>query len=1274
MAVRQSRLWVRVWIGMVCGVWVLTLTSWAVNPSAVAKLDKVVLQLRWRHQFQFAGYYAAKALGYYREAGLDVEIRQAQPGQDVIEEILVDRAQYGVTGPAMLVRYLQGEPIVVLGAIFQHSPSVLLARTDSGISKPQDLVGKRVMMERDWGAAEVLSMLRRENVAQEQVNLVETTYDIQALISGQVDVYNGYSTNEPFFLRQQGVGYVEIHPYSFGIDSYGDSLFTTQGEVAAHPARVAAFRKASFRGWQYAMTHPDEVIQILRAQYGCKKSEAHLHFEAEAMRGLIFPELIEIGHMNRSRWARVAQMYVSLGMAPERELDAFLYTPPTPGENYVWLWKAAVALLLVASVVGVCALGLLFFNLRLRRAVLARTREYREVNAALKKEVKENQRVQVALQENRRRYQSLFQDSPVALCEEDYSAVYDRLMQWREEYGKGLENFLRTHPKSAIGCIKLVRIVDANTKTYELFQVNSLVELNEKYTRFFVGETRKAALAGMFAMLQGGTRFQAETALKTIYGEKRTIVVEWRKAPGSSERYERLLVSYVDITHLKQIERELEHRIETAQAISHVSSHFVNADASLILQEITYALQVAGELTGADRARLFLFSDDERTITSVSEWCAPGIPSLQQVYQKLDVNGRVRQWFMLRMRNNLNVSILDVQNQVEISEEMRRHLLDNGICSLMASPMFFRGRLMGYLGFEATRKIRHWDAGDFLLLRVLAELFANALERAQVERALRISEERLEMALKNAQLGMFDYHVPSQEATVSAMWLNMLDLPAKTKNERVDISYWLGRVHAEDKEGLSALLEDMKTGRCDSMKYEYRLRTQSGKWKWVFCQGRVCERDELGQAVRIVGIHQDLTERKAAEAERLSLERNLQHAQKLESLGVLAGGIAHDFNNLLVGIIGNIDLGLSKIAADHEVVEYFGRAEKAAWRATELVTQILAYSGKGRVVVEQVHVNEVVEEIRRLLEASVSKKIDLRFHLAKSLPCIEGDRSQIHQVIMNLIINAAEAIGEDAGKITVTTARTYISGEMLDKEGFFGNSALTSGDYVQLTVQDSGCGMNAEMLARIFEPFYTTKFTGRGLGMAAVQGIVHAHNGAGRVRSTVGEGTVFEVYFPAISVQSETTPDPVTAEEPQIYSPQECPTILLVDDEIVVREVASEILQTVGFKVVLACDGKEAISVFRAMQQKAEDAPEIDCVVLDLTMPHMDGLETLQVLQSIAQEVPIIIASGYSEEEIAKRIQNKNVAGVIQKPYSARILREKIGEALRNSQDLKLAP
>ena len=204
MAVRQSRLWVRVWIGMVCGVWVLTLTSWAVNPSAVAKLDKVVLQLRWRHQFQFAGYYAAKAFGYYREAGLDVEIRQAQPGQDVIEEILVDRAQYGVTGPAMLVRYLQGEPIVVLGAIFQHSPSVLLARTDSGISKPQDLVGKRVMMERDWGAAEVLSMLRRENVALEQINLVETTYDIQALISGQVDVYNGYSTNEPFFFASAG--------------------------------------------------------------------------------------------------------------------------------------------------------------------------------------------------------------------------------------------------------------------------------------------------------------------------------------------------------------------------------------------------------------------------------------------------------------------------------------------------------------------------------------------------------------------------------------------------------------------------------------------------------------------------------------------------------------------------------------------------------------------------------------------------------------------------------------------------------------------------------------------------------------------------------------------------------------------------------------------------------------------------------------------------------------------------------------------------------------
>lgn len=347
----------------------------SVNNKAVAfdsEMSGVDFQLRWHHQFQFAGYYAAVEKGYYRDEGLDVRLHPAGPGITPVEEVLAGRAQYAESNSEILYARLQGKPVVALAAIFQHSPSVLLARKDAGINSPHDLIGKKIMLLNSQTDADFHAMFLHEGIKPDAIDIVPCSYDIADLISGKVAAFNSYLTNEPYLLKQNGIEYSVINPGTYGIDFYSDILFTTETEIKEHPERVEAFRRASLKGWHYAMSHPDEIIDLLINKYHVPKSREHLQFEAASMRSLILPDLIEIGHMNPGRWQRMADAFLDVGMGKKDfTLDGFIYAPD-PANQIEKLKKTIFLVSTVGGIVLFAASVLLCGWLRLKREIKLR--------------------------------------------------------------------------------------------------------------------------------------------------------------------------------------------------------------------------------------------------------------------------------------------------------------------------------------------------------------------------------------------------------------------------------------------------------------------------------------------------------------------------------------------------------------------------------------------------------------------------------------------------------------------------------------------------------------------------------------------------------------------------------------------------------------------------------------------------------------------------------------------------------------------------------------
>jgi PAS domain S-box-containing protein len=594
-----------------------------------------------------------------------------------------------------------------------------------------------------------------------------------------------------------------------------------------------------------------------------------------------------------------------------------------------------------------------------------------------------------------------------------------------------------------------------------------------------------------------------------------------------------------------------------------------------------------------------------------------------------------------------------------------RHLIERGRKELLAGHRYSaeirivtRDGEVRWLSDEARPQ---WDeshrrvetiygAGKDVTERKRAEEERAQLIREQVARAEAEAGEHRYRSLAEAipQIvwtarpdGYVDYH--------NRRWFEYTGL---TETDCATRDVWREAIHPDDADTWrDRWAQCLRTGAEFETQSRFR-RSSDGAYLWHLCRA-IPLRDSSGRIAKWFGTCTDIDDqRRSGEA--------MRQAQKLESIGLLAGGVAHDFNNLLTGILGNTSLALDELPGESRIRPMLENVLLASERAADLTRQLLAYSGKGRFFVQSSDISVLVREIASLIQSSIPKKVQLRMELARDLPMVEIDSAQIQQLIMNLVINGAEAIGEErTGVVLVKTLLRDVDDSYIARN-HFAVDAVAPGRYVAIQVRDNGCGMDDGVRSHIFDPFYTTKFTGRGLGLAAALGIVRGHKGGIRIESEPGRGTMFEVLLPAGA------PHEAESKAPEIERElRGAGAVLVVDDEDLVRNIARKALEHYGYTVLEAENGQVGVRLFR------QYADEICLVLLDMMMPVMGGEEALEEIRQIRPDVPVIASSGYSETVAKERFGGRGLAAFLQKPYSARVLAVHVKKAIDQERAIR---
>jgi PAS domain S-box-containing protein len=535
-----------------------------------------------------------------------------------------------------------------------------------------------------------------------------------------------------------------------------------------------------------------------------------------------------------------------------------------------------------------------------------------------------------------------------------------------------------------------------------------------------------------------------------------------------------------------------------------------------------------------------------------------------------------------------------------------------------------------------------------LAAETLAYAIDNAVGKARMQREIESQRAALE-ASEGRYRGLIAA-IPQMVWTASprgaieysnSRWVEYL---GELTDQRVEIG-WLPLMHADDRDRfLDAWLHGLASD--NAFQIEHRLKQRSdGSYRWHLSRA-VPIQDDHGRIVEWFGTSTDIEDQKRGEAA-------LQAKQKLESIGLLAGGIAHDFNNILTGILGWASLAADMLPRSHALQPALNSIVTSAERAAHLTGQMLAYAGKGRFLIEEIDFGTLVQSSCDLIKASIPKHVTIQLRVRSNLPAIDGDSSQLQQIAMNLVLNAAEAIPpETSGTVWVRVEALFLNQEVIRSLTALSGD-LSPGPFVFLEVKDTGVGMDAATRARIFDPFFTTKFTGRGLGLSAVQGILRSHKGAVQIESEPGKGSTFRVYIPA-----STAPARVKENPPVGKTTVGSGTVLVIDDEAIVRQTAKGILVRAGYHVLLAEGGEEALPILSAQRG------EIALILLDLSMPGMDGKQVMKLIRKLGIDAPILICSGYSESEVYTEFAGLDIAGVIAKPFAARMLALRVGAVL----------
>jgi len=514
-------------------------------------------------------------------------------------------------------------------------------------------------------------------------------------------------------------------------------------------------------------------------------------------------------------------------------------------------------------------------------------------------------------------------------------------------------------------------------------------------------------------------------------------------------------------------------------------------------------------------------------------------------------------------------------------------------------------------------------------------------------------EKELLLILEATTDGIWQWDLRDDKILLSQKFYAMLgyepgEFPA-------DFQTWQDMIHPADRECAVSIICDYIAGITLEYRNEFRMKAKCGEYRWIRAGGRIVERDDRGNAVRLIGNHQDITERKAEEEKRKFLEYQLQQAQRMEALGTLAGGIAHDFNNILSSLIGFTELAMRESRADKRL-HHLEQVMQASERAKNLTAQILDFSRREEAGKKPLDIRMIIKETLKLLKASLPATILIKPEMTTKPATVLADPTQIHQIMMNLGTNAAHAMREKGGVLQVQLSLI----EANQEEMALPDTGLKAGPYVRLKISDTGQGIDPANLDRIFHPFFTTKKQGEGtgLGLSVVYGIVKNHGGMISVKSSPGNGTAFTIYLPYI-----TTGMVAGDKEPSVPSPSGKERILFVDDESAIVDAAAQYLRSMGYDVIATTESLEALKIFHRRPDR------IDLVITDMTMPRLTGLELSMEILAIRPGLPIIICSGYNQLRQGKLLKQLGISYFVKKPITLADLNRRVRQVLDKQQE-----
>ncbi len=1187
--------------------------------SSPVYAEPVHVQLRWHHQFQFAGYYAAIEQGYYRKAGLEVILHEGAPGKTPIQEVLQGNSQYGEANSEVLLARLRGSPLVALASIFQHSPAVLLTRKDAGISSPEDLIGKRVMMMDPVIDADFVAMFNNEGINISGIKIIPSSYNIQDLVDGKVEAFNSYISNEPYFLKLQGIDYTILNPRNYGVDFYSDILFTTEQELQHHPERVKAFREATLEGWRYAMAHQQEIIDLLINTYHVAKPRAHLEYEAESMQTLIMPDLMEMGHMNPWRWKHIADTFIKAGMVEnDRLLQGFIYDPDPIADKKV--------LMKYAKFSGIVAIIASFFTLLVYLA-------YRSV----KRENSLRIQTEKALQRSEERFKTMFNQAPlgIALIDSLSGHIYTANPMFSKIIGKTLEemptiNWMNiSHPDGIEDYLNNMSLLNNREISYFNMQKRYLHPNGSViWTKMTIASVKVNAIESPrhLCMLEDITEhIKAENALRKSEDHLRSFydldliglaILDPDKHLIRINNYLCNMLEYseqelrgmtwMQITYpedqnqeLKQFEQLLNNQIDRYA----LEKRFVSRSGKIIpgklmvqgvrkpngtldyatamIEDITYSKEVENNLRESEERLSFVLEGSQlgfwdwnittNTVKRNQLWAE------MLGYKLKEIESTINQWSDFIHPDDLQNALKSLNDHLE--GQSPRHKLIYRMKTKSGSYKWI---------MDSAKIVQRDPQGKPTRM---SGTHADVTDQKNIEDALRESETRFRNLYEKAPLAYQSMDCSAKIVDVNETWLSLLGY----KRDEV-VGHNTGDFMTND--SLKKSFDLFKINdRIDGLLCEFICK--DGSQLLLSVNGQVA-RDSTGEFLLTHVILTDITE--------IMLAKNAAEAAN-DAKNQFLANLSHELRTPLNGILGFTGLlqkNTSLAAADKKKIDIIWQCgDNLLTLITDLLDIASIDSNKIILHPHEFDFDRLLNNIFEIFKLQTAeKKLELILKNTAISHPLRGDEKRIWQIMVNLLNNAIKYT--EAGQVIVTSS--YQDGKL------------------DVSIKDTGCGIAKENLGQIFSPFVQINSgdfmtEGVGLGLAITQELVNFMGGKLSVTSEVGVGSIFSVSLPLPAI---TTNQCKAKPHEQISMKKENKIrVLIADDNEINLLLLANLLDLQGCIVDSAINGKEALNLINQNHYKI--------ALIDLNMPVMSGLELVKILRSEKNPLPMAAISAYAD-------------------------------------------